>query len=440
MSRPTDPKLEGAVLGGVLMYPEAVDAIADLVVEDDFDDPHHRMVFRAMARLADRGGTWGLHDLESQLRSSEEWNSIGYAFLAKLTDAAAITRSELPRHAKRVSAIGQARRVWEVAKDTADRGAEILGDPDAWVARADAEHVAAMDRVEQNGPELVDLNATRHEVMRRRRGGGEGGIPTGISHYDRITGGLQGGTLIVIAARIRVGKSAMAMSVADFVAGTQGIPVLVFSLEMSRLQQELRLLAAQSGVDLAKLATGAIGDDDEGELERVAKRPLPLWIDDTANLSIVRAAARLRAWRRKHSAKKCLVIFDYLQLAESGTRQRGESREQEVAAISRALKRLSRRERIPVIALAQLNRGADKDDRPRLAHLRESGAIESDADIVWLLHRPEVEAKPEDKPKLKGLAELIVAKNRMGPEFTVRMRFDGPRAHFTEAAAKEAES
>jgi replicative DNA helicase len=344
------------------------------------------------------------------------------------------------RHVKRLGAIGQARRVWDAARALVDEGTQLLADPEDWVSKADARFMHALDRVEQGGPEQVDLREVVHEVKRRRRGGGTPGIPTGYPTLDRGTGGMHGGDLIVIGARIRVGKSALAMSIADNVASIEKIPVLAFSLEMSRMQQHLRLLASATGVDLAKLNTGSISDEDEEALDGALKRERPLlWIDDTPKLNIARIAARFRGWRRRIGAKRCVVFVDYLQLVK-GVRGRGDSREQEVAGISVSLKELARREKVPVVVLAQLNRGADKDDRPRLAHFRESGAIEADADVAYLIHRPECEAKPDDKPKLRGLAELIVAKQRMGPEFTVRMHFDGPRARFTEANSKEQEA
>lgn len=431
-TRPADRELEAAVLGRLLLHPEKADAVLEhLNGEDDFTTPAHQHVLVAVARLVDAGGPWDQQDLRAKLEARDAWQIVGgHDGLSRLQDAGVGVHSL--RHVKRLAAIGQARRVWDAAAALLDEGAALLADPEQWVANADAKVMHALDRVEQGGPEQVDLREVVHEVKRRRRGGGTPGIPTGFPTLDRGTGGMHGGNLIVIGARIRVGKSALAMSIADNVAA-EGIPVLAFSLEMSRMQQHLRLLASKSGVDLAKLNTGAITDEDEEAIDAVAKRERPLlWIDDTPKLNIARIAARFRGWRRRVAPKRCVLMVDYLQMVK-GVRGRGDSREQEVAGISVALKELARRERVPVVCLAQLNRGADKDDRPRLAHFRESGAIEADADDAWLIHRPECEAKPEDKPKLRGLAELIVAKQRMGPEFTVRMFFDGPRSRFDEA-------
>lgn len=437
--RPVDHELEAAVLGRMLLHPDKADLVLEqLNGEDDFTTPAHQHLLVAIARLVDAGGTWDQQDLRAKLEAREAWNMIGgHDGLSRLQDVGIGVHSM--RHVKRLASIGQARRVWDAARALVDEGPQLLADPEAWVAKADARVTHALDRVEQGGPEQVDLREARDEAMRRRRGGGTPGISTGFPTLDRGTGGLIPGDLIVIGARTRVGKSALAMDIANDVAD-HDTPVCVFSLEMSRMQQQLRLLASRSGVDLAKMNTGAIDDDDEHQLERcLPTKRSPLWIDPTPKLNMARVAARFRAWRRRLGAKRCLLVIDYLQLVK-GVRGKGETREQEVAGISVTLKELARRELVPVVVLAQLNRGADKDDRPRLAHLRESGAIEADADVVLLIHRPECEAKPEDRPKVRGLAELIVAKQRMGPEFTVRMHFDGPRTRFTETTSKENET
>jgi replicative DNA helicase len=422
VKRPVNVELEAAVLGRLLLTPA------------------HQAVFSAVARLVDAGGQWDHQDLRTRLEAAERWGVAGgHDGLARLTDAGVGAHSM--RHVKRLASIGAARRVWDAAYEVLEGGASLLADPDEWAAKAEHRMQTAFDRVEHGGPEQVNLGDAIHEVKRWRRGGGAPGVKIGFDKFDLITGGLQNGALYVIGARIRVGKSALAMSIAEYIAGVSRIPVLSFSLEMSSMQQHLRLVAMGSGVDLAKLNTGSISDEEEEALDALGKRERPLlWIDDTAKLNVNRITARFRGWRRRLGCKRCVLFVDYLQLVK-GTRSRGDSREQEVAGISVALKELARREKVPVVVLAQLNRGADKDDRPRLAHFRESGAIEADADVALLIHRPECEAKPEDKPKVRGLAELIVAKNRMGPEFTVRMHYDGPRTRFTEArSAKEEET
>jgi replicative DNA helicase len=253
------------------------------------------------------------------------------------------------------------------------------------------------------------------------------GLPTGFKHLDWYTSGLHPGDLVICAGRPGMGKTAFALNVALNACRARQSPVIVFSLEMPKEQLARRLLCAEAGVDGSRLRSGRLTRDDWAPLTRAAGElsELPLWMDDTPGLTLMELRAKAR--RLKSDKGLELVVIDYLQLMRSGTKT--DNREQEISEISRSLKGLAKELRLPVIALSQLNRGVEsrgnKDKRPQLSDLRESGAIEQDADTIMFIYRDEV-YNPESTEK--GIAEIIIGKQRAGPTGTVRCAF---RREFT---------
>ena len=262
------------------------------------------------------------------------------------------------------------------------------------------------------------------------------GVPTGFYELDAMTHGLHGGQLVIVAARPGVGKSTLALDFARHAAIKQKNPVLFFSLEMSRAEIALRLLSAEADVRLQNMRGGNVGQDEWKKLANVRGNlnDSPLFIDDSANLTLVEIRAKCR--RLASSLGLKLIVIDYIQLLTSG--KKVESRQQEVSEFSRSLKLLAKELNVPVIAISQLNRNSEqtKDKKPEISHLRESGSLEQDADVVILLHREDMGVK--DSPRA-GEADIILAKQRSGPTDTVAVLFQGAYSRFMNMSKKQAE-
>jgi replicative DNA helicase len=257
------------------------------------------------------------------------------------------------------------------------------------------------------------------------------GVPTGFTDLDELTNGLHPGQMVIVAARPAVGKSTLALDIARSAAIKHELATVVFSLEMSRTEITMRLLSAESEIPLQHMRKGTMRDQDWARIAETQGRihGAPLFIDDSPNMSLMEIRAKCRRLKQRHNLK--LVIVDYLQLMSSG--KRVESRQQEVAEFSRALKLLAKELEVPVIALSQLNRGPEQrtDKKPQMSDLRESGSIEQDADVVILLHR---ESMYERESPREGEADVIVAKHRNGPTDTITVAFQGHYSRFTNMA------
>src|SRR2546430_675328 len=256
------------------------------------------------------------------------------------------------------------------------------------------------------------------------------GVPTGFIDLDRMTAGLQPGDLIIIAGRPSMGKTALALNIAEHVAVDNGLPVAIFSMEMSSTQLAMRMLGSISRVDQHKMRTGRLSDKEWGQLSEAMGKlhETPIYIDEAGALTALEVRARARRLKRQYS-KLGLIVIDYLQLM-AATAQ-GENRATEISEISRSLKAMSKELDVPVIALSQLNRAVDQrpDRRPVMSDLRESGAIEQDADVIMFIYR-EVVYKPDLPEEQRGLAEVVVGKQRNGPIGTVKLTFRGQHTRF----------
>ncbi len=420
-SLPFDLEAERAVLGSLLIDPEAIIAIAPQLQPDDFYHTAHGLIYEAALALYERREPIDFVTLSGELERRGKLNEVGgSAYLASLVESvptaahvehyaglvqrAAILRRLIQAGAK-VAALGYEERL--PVDELLDKAEQILFEVARRRQRQD--FVSLRTLLEQFFDKMDYLHQHRGEIV---------GVPTGFHDLDVLTGGLQRSDLIVLAARPSAGKTALALSIAHQVA-MRGIPVAIFSLEMNKEQLVQRLLALETGLDTQRLRLGYIDDEEWVDLMKGFGRlaEAPIFIDDTPAISSMELRSKARRIKAEEDVQ--LIIVDYLQLMQS---HRSDNRVQEISEISRSLKALARELDIPIIALSQLSRAVETRNPhiPVLADLRESGSIEQDADIVMFIYRDEMYDPNTDK---KGIAEIIVAKHRNGPTGTVPLRF-----------------
>ncbi len=428
---PFSPEAEAAVLGGVLIDPFAMDQIATVVDDSMFFRETHRRLFRAMTRLFKHGQVIDPITISEDLKSAGELEGIGgWEYLSSLLDAVP-TAANIAYHAGIVRDKALMRRL-------VDAGQHIVRD----VYEAGDQTVSeVLDRAEQR---VFGVSQSRgddgfipiknvvwksldgvEEALKKP--GSISGLATGFRDLDEMTTGLHAGDLAIVAGRPAMGKTSWVLNVAQTATLDYGIPVGIFSLEMSKEQLIQRLMCALGRVNAQRLRRGLLSPNEHLQLARACSRlnAAPMWIDDAATGNVIDMKAKARRLKAEQD-QLGLVVVDYMQLM-SGTGRR-ENRVQEVSEISRGLKALARELEVPVIALSQLSRAPEQrtDRRPQLSDLRESGSIEQDADLVMFLYRPEYYHGPTDRDgnSLEGKAELIVAKQRNGPVGTVDLYFE----------------
>jgi replicative DNA helicase len=420
---PQNMEAEQGVLGSVLLDNEALHEVIPLLKVEDFYRDAHQVIYRAIRDLYDLGKAIDAITLAEELTRRSEFKAIGG------DEALAQILGSVP-HSANARYYAQIVRQKSISRELIESASEILRDgySNNFTAEQLLENAErrifsiAEDQTKGDTVELRDVvtlamdriaarSESRHPVT---------GIATGYFELDDVTGGLQPEQLVILAARPSMGKTALALNICDHAAVNLKIPTLVISLEMGQLELAERLLCARSRVDGHKLRTGQ--NLGTREMTLLGKgydelRSSPLFIDDTPARNMLQITANAR--RLKLRQKLGLIVLDYIQLVD--TEDSRDSRQEQIAKISRRLKMLAREVQIPVIALSQLNRAVEnrEDRRPRMADLRESGAIEQDADLVLLLHRPEY-YDASDQP---GIAELIIAKNRNGATSTVKLTF-----------------
>ena len=430
---PNDLGAEASVLGGVLLSNDALDVVVELLTPDDFYSEANRHIYQAMIELARDGQPVDLVTLRARLESAGKLGATGGDdYLFSLTNTIPAV-ANIEAHARIVREKAVVRGMITACHEITSQGYADYGSLDQFLDQAEKsvfdvskerirhpyEHVG---NVVTRAFEQITAAAERKEHVT--------GLATGFTELDRKTAGMHPGDLIIVAGRPSMGKTALALNVAVNAARSrEGIKVAIFSLEMPKEQLASRMLCSEARVDASLVRTGRLHRDDWPLLVRAAGEisELPLWIDDTPGLSMMELRAKAR--RLKVEKELDLVIVDYLQLMRSGSRS--ESREQEISEISRSLKALAKELSLPVMALSQLNRGVEtrgtKDKRPQLSDLRESGAIEQDADTIIFVYRDEVYDR---ESKDKGIAELIVGKQRQGPTGTVRCSFSHKHTRF----------
>ncbi len=431
---PQDLEAEQSVLGGMLLSKDAIADVVEALRGGDFYKPAHQTIYEAILDLYGRGEPADAITLSSELTKRGELGRVGGAPYLHTLISSVPTAANAGYYARIVSERAILRRLVEAGTRITQMGYADTGEIDEVVDRAQAEIYAVTERrtSEDYIPLAEIMEGTLDEIEAiGSRGGTMVGVPTGFTDLDGLTNGLHPGQLVVVAARPGLGKSTLALDFARAASIKGGLTSVIFSLEMTRNEITMRLLSAEARVGLHHMRTGSLGDDDWTKLARKMSEvaSAPLFIDDSPNMTMMEIRAKCRRLKQRHDLK--LVVVDYLQLMSSG--KRVESRQQEVAEFSRALKLLAKELEVPVVALSQLNRGPEQrtDKKPMLSDLRESGSIEQDSDMVILLHRED--AYERESPRA-GEADFIVAKHRNGPTATITVAFQGHYSRFVDMA------
>ncbi|MAT72283.1 MAG: replicative DNA helicase [Planctomycetaceae bacterium] len=416
---------EKAVLGSILLLPEVFDEVALVLHQDDFSDEANRTIFSHLQEMHSAGKQIDLMLLVERLRHAGVYEQIGgAAYLAEL--------------GKQVPTAAHAEYYGKIVADKAVLRSLILAGTDivaaAHATDADTREVLAKaeERVfsildQRGGATLSSIRDVLQESLdriaaRMDQQHAYGGIETGFDDFDQMTGGLQGSELVILAARPSMGKTALAMNMAEHVALQLRLPVLFVSLEMAAIELGDRLLCSVAGVNGHRLRNGTITNDERKKLIEASGQlsESPLFIDDSPSRTMTEIAAQARRLKKKHGLS--LVVIDYLQLIEPDNAR--DPRQEQVSKIARRLKGMARELDVPVLCLAQLNRQveASRDNKPQLSNLRESGAIEQDADVVMFVHRDEYYCtNEEDRERVRGEADLLIRKQRNGPTGDVKL-------------------
>jgi len=430
---PHDIEAEKAVLSAILLDNDAIHAVVTEVREEDFYHPSHQILYRSMVRLRDEDQPVDLTTLAAYLKGEGLLESVGGAVsLVEIADYEA-TPANIVHYAKIVRDRSIKRSLIATASEIVALGYEHGEPADTLLDEAESRIFGLS--TEKASMSLSSISVEMHDAvdhidMLMNRTGELTGLSTGFEGLDEITGGLQSGELFILAARPAMGKTALALNIARNAAVDSGKNVAVFSLEMTTRSLVMRMLSSEAQVDFAAFRSGLISTDAHSRLMAAAGRlsDAKLWIDDSGSASILEMRAKCRRLQSQHGLD--LVIVDYLQLAHGD--RNTQSREQEISEISRGLKGLAKELDIPVMALSQLNRGPEsrkEDKRPLLADLRESGAIEQDADIIGFIYRDIVYNR---ETEFENLAELNIAKQRNGPTGMVKLEFEGRFAQFRD--------
>jgi len=425
---PQSIEAEQSVLGGVLLDNSALDQILDIVREEDFYRDAHRKIFAAMVDMSSKDEAIDYLTLQERLKQRGHLEEIGGAgYISSLTDMIP-TSANVTHYASIVRDKAIARRLIHASAEIQRHGFEASEDLPEYVDLAEQLIFGVIQERKLAGvTHIKDLVTESFATIERIYDKKETytGVPSGFRDLDDKTSGFQNSDLIIIAGRPAMGKTSFALNIAQFAAQEAKTPVLFFSLEMSKESLAMRLLCSEARVDHQRLRKGLLTDTDWGRLARAAGAlsDADLFIDDTPGVRVMEMRAkarRLQAELQKQDKSLGLIFMDYLQLSSLG--KRVESREREISEISRSLKGLAKELNVPVVALSQLSRKPESREskRPQLSDLRESGAIEQDADVILFVFREE--AYTDDKDK-EGLAEVIVGKQRNGPTGTVNLRF-----------------
>ena len=428
---PHDTEAEQAVLGSMLTDKEAIINAIEVLKEEDFYREDNKTIYEAILNLYNRAEPVDVITLKSELSTMGKLEQVGgLEYLAELPDKVPTT-ANVDKYIKIVEEKSMLRKLILTANDIIKLGYDETQDVDDIMDSAEKKIFDMSQAKNQKGYSsikdiLVDTFTELEQLYNKKQH--ITGVPTGFADLDYKTAGLHNSDLILVAARPAMGKSAFALNIATYAATRGNVPTAIFSLEMSKEQMTNRILCSQAMVDSNKVRTGKIDEDDwqklamaSGELSEAG-----IYIDDTPGISIMEIRAKCRKLKLEKNIG--LVVIDYLQLV-AGTGKRNGSREQEISEISRSLKILAKEINVPVIALSQLSRAPEQrpDHRPMLADLRESGAIEQDADIVMFLYRDDYYNENSEK---KNVAEVILAKHRSGSTGTVELMWLGNYTKF----------
>ena len=430
---PHNLEAERSVLGAILLHNDAFNLAAEVIDSHDFFRDAHRRIFDKMVKLAERGDAIDLVTLKEELGRSGDLEEVGGpAYITALVDG--VPRSMNIEHYARIikekatlrNLIFSANKILATAYE-AEEDADVVLDQ--------AEHAIfaiADDRVRDGFVSLRDLAQGSLDTIEKLHARKElvTGVPTGFADLDEMTSGLQASDLVIIAARPSMGKTSLVLNIAQHVGTKTDRTVGIFSLEMSKEQLFLRMLTSEAKIDSHRLRGGFLGEHDWGRLSHAigTLSESKIFIDDSPAIGTLEMRAKCRRLAAEHGLS--MVVVDYIQLMQG--RGRFENRTLEIASISRALKGLAKELSIPVVVLSQLSRApeARSEHRPQLSDLRESGALEQDADVVIFIYREDAYEKEKTPPEKQGIAELIIGKQRNGPTGTVKLAFIREQTRF----------
>lgn len=434
---PHNDEAEVSVLGAILLEKDAIIKVADILNEEDFYSDANCIIYASMVELYEKHSPIDLITLTNKLAEKKQLDNVGGAsYIATLVNSVP-SAANIVHYAKIIADKAILRRLIESSNDIAslayiEKGdtSKVLDEAEQKIFKIAEKHlkgkfISIKNILEDSFERIDELHKDKDKLR---------GIPTGFKALDNILAGLQPSDLIILAARPSVGKTSLALNMAENIAGKDGIPVAIFSLEMSKEQLVDRLLASEAKIDSWKLRTGNLDDNDFPKIGRAMATlsEAPLFIDDSPLVNVL----EMRTKARRLQAEKGLglIIVDYLQLMQGGN---SENRVQEISAISRELKGLARELSVPVVALSQLSRAVESrpDKRPILSDLRESGSIEQDADVVMFIYRDELYNPDTER---KGIAEVLIRKHRNGPIGTVELFFKQEQTAFRSLDKKHA--
>lgn len=433
---PQSVEAEQAVLGGLMLSPERLDTVTDLLRAESFYRKDHQLIYQSILDLDRVGKPYDAVTMGEWFDSKGMSEMVaGGAYLIELASTTP-SAANITAYAEIVADKALLRDLIEVSTETVNEAFFPDGEESQDILHK-AEHRVFELANNKHGRRDPSVSAKRalaeafEEVQRRYEAGGQViGVETGYTELDKITTGLQDTDLVILAARPSQGKTTLALNIAEFAASRKNVPVHIFSMEMSAKQLMMKVIASRARINSQKLRTGEIEDEDWTKISSALGdlASMPLHIDDTPALSP--EELRSRARRKKREINTGLIVVDYLQLMQVPYLK--DNRTSEISEISRSLKALAKELKVPVLALSQLNRGVEsrQDKRPVMSDLRESGAIEQDADVIAFIYRDELYNKDSTD---KGLAEIIISKQRNGPTGSVSLRFFGEFSRFENA-------
>lgn len=429
---PQNIEAEASVLGALLLDQEAIIKVVDIVKPEDFYKEVHRVVFESVLELFEERNPCDVVTLANKLEEKDELDKIGGAsYLTSLVNNVPTT-ANVAHYAQIIQHKATLRKLINAASKISALGFNEDEDIESVLDEAEqAIFKVSQKYLRENFIPIKEVLADSFERIDKlhKDKGGLRGIPTGFTDMDNILAGLQAADLVILAGRPSMGKTSLALNIAQHVATKEGIPVGIFSLEMSKEQLVDRLICAEANVDSWKLRTGNLSDDDFPKIGHAmgVLSEAPFFIDDSPSANVMEMRAKARRLQSEHNLG--LIVIDYMQLMESRYRREA-NRVQEISEISRSLKSLARELNIPVICLSQLSRAVEQRPGriPQLADLRESGSIEQDADVVMFIYRKDYYEKDTEK---KNIADILIRKHRNGPTGDIELRFTPEQMKFT---------
>lgn len=434
---PHDVELERMVLGALMLEKDAYMMVCDIIVSDSFYEPAHQKIYEAITQLSINQRPIDMLTVTDQLRHNGTLDEVGGPIYITELTSRVMSAAHAEYHARIIAQKYLARRLISFASKIENLAFDEANDVDDLLQEAEGQLFEISQTQLKN--EVTQIDPVINQAMMQmekaaNQTSGLSGLPSGYDDIDKITSGWQNSDLVIIAARPAMGKTAFVLSMARNMAVDYAIPIAMFSLEMANVQLVNRLISNVCELDGKKIKSGNLTDKEWADVgQKISKLyGAPFYLDETPGLSITELRTKARRLVREKGVK--MIMIDYLQLMNA-TGMRFGNREQEVSTISRSLKALAKELNIPIIALSQLSRAneAREDKRPMLSDLRESGAIEQDADIVCFIHRPEYYTKSSEDANgndIRGLAEFIIAKHRSGSTEDVKLRFIGQYAKF----------